>query len=54
MHSRGAPTNVAGQSVVPVLLSAREKILDRDKYASARSIDLDGFEQEARPTATAA
>ncbi|MFG2098161.1 dicarboxylate/amino acid:cation symporter [Streptomyces sp. NPDC048612] len=31
-------TNVAGQSVIPILVSAREKILDREAYNSARSI----------------
>ncbi|SCK51289.1 hypothetical protein H180DRAFT_04637 [Streptomyces sp. WMMB 322] len=39
--------------MIPVLVSAREGILDRDKYASARGADLDGFEPEVR-TATAA
>ncbi|MGI5469535.1 dicarboxylate/amino acid:cation symporter [Streptomyces sp. CA-132043] len=35
-------TNVAGQVVVPILVSAKEKILDRDAYASATSVGLDG------------
>ncbi len=35
-------TNVAGQVVVPILVSAKERILDRDAYASATSISLDG------------
>ena len=47
-------TNVAGQAVVPVLVSAREKILDRDKYAGARSMDLDAFEAEPQPATVAA
>ncbi|WP_432587184.1 dicarboxylate/amino acid:cation symporter [Streptomyces sp. HD1123-B1] len=34
-------TNVAGQALVPVLVSAREKILDRDAYAHASSSPLD-------------
>ncbi|MCF3176190.1 dicarboxylate/amino acid:cation symporter [Streptomyces sioyaensis] len=34
-------TNVAGQSVIPILVSAREKILDRDAYSGAKSISLD-------------
>ncbi|MGW9044030.1 hypothetical protein ACWGQL_15930 [Streptomyces lydicus] len=34
-------TNVAGQSVIPILVSAKEKILDRDAYNSAKSISLD-------------
>ncbi|MDK1475333.1 dicarboxylate/amino acid:cation symporter [Streptomyces sp. 549] len=33
-------TNVAGQAAVPVLVSAREKILDTDAYASAKSFDI--------------
>ncbi|ARH91909.1 hypothetical protein [Streptomyces sp. MOE7] len=33
-------TNVAGQSVIPILVSAREKILDRDAYARATSIRI--------------
>jgi Na+/H+-dicarboxylate symporter len=47
-------TNVAGQAVVPVLVSARERILDREKYGSARGADLDGFEPVAQPSAAAA
>lgn len=43
-------TNVAGQAVVPVLVSAREGVLDREKYAGARSIGLDGFGPEPEPT----
>lgn len=35
-------TNVAGQVVIPILVSAKEKILDRAAYAAAASIDLDG------------
>ncbi|QTZ92670.1 hypothetical protein [Streptomyces auratus] len=34
--------DVAGQSVIPILVSAREKILDRDAYSGAKSISLDG------------
>jgi Na+/H+-dicarboxylate symporter len=47
-------TNVAGQSVIPVLVSAREKILDRDKYESARGAELDVFEPEPQPATAAA
>lgn len=39
-------TNVTGQAVVPVLVSAREKILDTDAYTSARSFDIDRMEDE--------
>ncbi|MER7397472.1 dicarboxylate/amino acid:cation symporter [Streptomyces sp. NPDC000151] len=35
-------TNVAGQAVIPILVSAKEKILDREAYANATSISLDG------------
>lgn len=34
-------TNVAGQSVIPILVSAKEKILDRDAYARAHGSRLD-------------
>ncbi len=53
IHSWGAATNVAGQAVVPVLVSAREKILDREKYGSARGAEWDAFEGEAQPAAAA-
>ncbi len=46
-------TNVAGQSVIPLLVSAREGILDRDKYGSARGAELDAFEPEVQPAAAA-
>ncbi|MFJ6751300.1 MULTISPECIES: dicarboxylate/amino acid:cation symporter [unclassified Streptomyces] len=35
-------TNVAGQAVIPILVSAKEKILDRDAYATAHGSRLDG------------
>ncbi|WEH37493.1 dicarboxylate/amino acid:cation symporter [Streptomyces sp. AM 4-1-1] len=38
-------TNVAGQALVPVIVSAREKILDHDAYNSASSSPID---EEAR------
>ncbi|MFJ9414874.1 dicarboxylate/amino acid:cation symporter [Streptomyces sp. NPDC101227] len=34
-------TNVAGQAVIPVIVAARERILDRDAYNAAKSISLD-------------
>lgn len=34
-------TNVAGQAAVPVIVAARENILDRDKYAAASSSPVD-------------
>ncbi|MFG2224342.1 dicarboxylate/amino acid:cation symporter [Streptomyces sp. NPDC048644] len=34
-------TNVAGQSVIPILVSAKEKILDRDAYAQAHGSRLE-------------
>ncbi|KPC62096.1 dicarboxylate/amino acid:cation symporter [Streptomyces chattanoogensis] len=33
-------TNVAGQSVIPILVSAKEKILDREAFAAATSIRI--------------
>ncbi|PCG84066.1 sodium:proton antiporter [Streptomyces sp. WZ.A104] len=39
-------TNVAGQAVVPVIVAAREKILDHDKYNSASGSPIDSFGQE--------
>ncbi|KOU02826.1 sodium:proton antiporter [Streptomyces sp. NRRL F-5755] len=52
-------TNVAGQVVVPILVSAKEKILDRDAYARAAGVDLEDSavsesEQKAPVPATAA
>lgn len=53
-------TNVAGQSVVPVIVAAREKILDREKYDTATSFDLDDWDNgdegrgAARPVAATA
>ncbi|MEU0396320.1 dicarboxylate/amino acid:cation symporter [Streptomyces sp. NPDC006208] len=35
-------TNVAGQALVPVLVAAREKILDHDAYNAATSSPIDG------------
>ncbi|AJT66195.1 dicarboxylate/amino acid:cation symporter [Streptomyces chattanoogensis] len=42
-------TNVAGQSVIPILVSAKEKILDREAFAAATSIRIGdtGTEPEA-------
>ncbi|MGY4972250.1 dicarboxylate/amino acid:cation symporter [Streptomyces nigrescens] len=40
-------TNVAGQAVIPILVSAREKILDRDAYNGARSISVETAGAEA-------
>ncbi|KUJ65863.1 sodium:proton antiporter [Streptomyces albus subsp. albus] len=34
-------TNVAGQALIPVLVSARERILDREAYAAATASPLD-------------
>ncbi|MFC5721948.1 dicarboxylate/amino acid:cation symporter [Streptomyces gamaensis] len=43
-------TNVAGQSVIPILVSAREKILDREAYDTADGSRLDA-EPETVPAA---
>ncbi|MEU2112328.1 dicarboxylate/amino acid:cation symporter [Streptomyces sp. NPDC019507] len=43
-------TNVAGQAVVPVIVAAREKILDRDAYDAAKSSPIDGVDADARET----
>ncbi|MEU0135609.1 dicarboxylate/amino acid:cation symporter [Streptomyces sp. NPDC006296] len=43
-------TNVAGQALVPVIVAARENILDHDAYNSASSSPVDGSEtHEAEP-----
>ncbi|WP_445330502.1 dicarboxylate/amino acid:cation symporter [Streptomyces sp. GSL17-111] len=45
-------TNVTGQAVVPVIVAAREKLLDREKYDAATSFNLDDWdngEDAARP-----
>lgn len=48
-------TNVAGQAVIPILVSAREKLLDRDAYNGARSISPDtAAAEEAEATASSA
>ncbi|MFC8126439.1 hypothetical protein [Streptomyces sp. NPDC057302] len=39
-------TNVAGQVATPLIVAARENILDRDKYAKATSSPLDGYDEE--------
>ncbi|MFJ4283016.1 dicarboxylate/amino acid:cation symporter [Streptomyces massasporeus] len=45
-------TNVAGQALIPVLVSAREKLLDRDAYATADGSSLDDpFDTEPRDKA---
>ncbi|MEU0215696.1 dicarboxylate/amino acid:cation symporter [Streptomyces sp. NPDC006265] len=42
-------TNVAGQALIPVLVSARENLLDRDAYATADGSSLDDpFGEEPR------
>ncbi|MCX4639967.1 hypothetical protein OG775_33480 [Streptomyces platensis] len=48
---------MAGQAVIPILVSAREKILDRDAYNSAESISLNtaaADDAEAKISVTAA
>ncbi|MFJ6696188.1 dicarboxylate/amino acid:cation symporter [Streptomyces sp. NPDC091272] len=42
-------TNVAGQVVVPVIVSSREKILDHDMYNSASASPIDDDDHEAKP-----
>ncbi|MEU3556647.1 dicarboxylate/amino acid:cation symporter [Streptomyces fragilis] len=44
-------TNVAGQAVVPVLVAARENILDRDAYRGASASPLEEDEPEVRDRA---
>jgi Na+/H+-dicarboxylate symporter len=39
-------TNVAGQALVPVIVAAREKILDLDAFHSARSFSLDDLSDD--------
>ncbi|MEU2259366.1 dicarboxylate/amino acid:cation symporter [Streptomyces sp. NPDC019645] len=43
-------TNVAGQAVVPVIVAAREKILDRDAYDAAKPSPIDDADADARET----
>ncbi|MEU2156769.1 dicarboxylate/amino acid:cation symporter [Streptomyces sp. NPDC019396] len=43
-------TNVAGQALVPVIVAAREKILDLDAYNSASASPVDEPEPEPRGT----
>ncbi|MEU3873943.1 MULTISPECIES: dicarboxylate/amino acid:cation symporter [Streptomyces] len=46
-------TNVAGQSVVPIIVAAREKILDREAYDTADGSKLDA-DPEPQPALAAA
>ncbi|MHC0430430.1 dicarboxylate/amino acid:cation symporter [Streptomyces sp. O3] len=46
-------TNVAGQALVPVIVSARENILDRTAYDNATSFDINDLD-DAAPLAAAA
>jgi Na+/H+-dicarboxylate symporter len=43
-------TNVAGQAAVPVIVAAREKILDHDAYATATSFDLTAPDPDPHPS----
>jgi Na+/H+-dicarboxylate symporter len=50
-------TNVAGQALVPVIVAAREGLLDRKAYDEAHSSPLDEPEpekQDAKPVPVAA
>ncbi|MGW0776959.1 dicarboxylate/amino acid:cation symporter [Streptomyces sp. NPDC002835] len=40
-------TNVTGQALVPVIVAARERILDRDAYNSATSSPIDDIDADA-------
>ncbi|GAA2259792.1 dicarboxylate/amino acid:cation symporter [Streptomyces amakusaensis] len=42
-------TNVAGQALVPVIVAAREKILDHDAYNSATASPIDEPVEDAHP-----
>ncbi|MEV8418602.1 dicarboxylate/amino acid:cation symporter [Streptomyces niveus] len=46
-------TNVAGQALVPVIVAAREKILDHDKYNSASASPIDDPDPEPSDSKTA-
>nr|WP_260462993.1 hypothetical protein [Streptomyces sp. TRM72054] len=37
MHTQNTATNVAGQALIPVIVSAREGLLDREAYDNAGS-----------------
>ncbi|WP_233221580.1 dicarboxylate/amino acid:cation symporter [Streptomyces carminius] len=39
-------TNVAGQAVIPVLVAARERILDREAFDSARGFDITDLDED--------
>jgi hypothetical protein len=48
---------VAGQALIPVIVSAREKILDRTKYDTVTASPVEGDENvrsEPQPAATVA
>ncbi|GAA3880691.1 dicarboxylate/amino acid:cation symporter [Streptomyces sedi] len=42
-------TNVAGQATVPVIVAAREGILDRDAYDSATSFEINDADRDEEP-----
>ncbi|GHJ30445.1 hypothetical protein TPA0910_48780 [Streptomyces hygroscopicus subsp. sporocinereus] len=44
---------MAGQSLIPVIVSAREKILDHDAYAHASASPLDDREEPEHQLAAA-
>ncbi|HEX5567766.1 MAG TPA: dicarboxylate/amino acid:cation symporter [Streptomyces sp.] len=45
-------TNVAGQAMIPVLVAAREKILDLEAFRGARGFDLDDLDVQEGSTGT--
>ncbi|RII22156.1 C4-dicarboxylate transport protein [Streptomyces sp. YIM 130001] len=44
-------TNVAGQALIPVIVAAREKILDKDAYDSATASPIDDFDSDESESA---
>ena len=44
---------MAGQSLIPVIVSAREKILDHEAYAHASASPLDDYDEPERRLAAA-
>ena len=45
VHTESGVTNVAGQALVPVIVAAREKILDLDVYNSASASPVDDVDE---------
>ncbi|PZT72421.1 hypothetical protein DNK56_03340 [Streptomyces sp. AC1-42W] len=51
MHTQCEVTDMVGQALVPVIVSAREKILDLDAYHTASASPVDDAEPKGAESA---